>query len=75
MIHDKDYFLAKAKKYGKTDDWRIAWNLRNQTKILIKNAKIDFIKEQLEENKSDSKKFWRNIKAIIPDVNKEKKYI
>ena len=27
MIHDKDYFLAKAKKHGKIDDWRIARNL------------------------------------------------
>ena len=72
MIHDKDYFLAKAKKHGKNDDWRIARNLRNQTKSLVKNAKIVFIKEQLEPNKSDSKKFWRNIKTIIPDASTNK---
>ena len=70
MIHDKDYFFAKAKKNGNIDDWRIARNLRNQTKALIKNAKIDFIKEQLEENKSDSKRFWRNIKMLLSDMNK-----
>ena len=69
MIHDKDYFLKKAKKNGDIDDWRIARNLRNQTKLLVKNAKIDFIKEQLEENKNDSKKFWRNIKIVLPDSN------
>ena len=39
MIHDKDYFLAKAKKYGDLDDWRIARNVRNQTKVLVKNSK------------------------------------
>ena len=57
MIHDKNDFLAKAKKNGNIDDWRIARNLRDQTKTLVKNAKIDFIKEQLEKNKSDSKDF------------------
>ena len=57
MIHDKNYFLAKAKKNGNIDDWRIARNLRNQTKALIKNAKIDFIKEQLEKIKVIAKNF------------------
>ena len=43
--------------------------MRNQAKSLVKFAKIDFIKEQLEQNKEDSKKFWRNIKSIVPDCN------
>ena len=55
IIYDKDYFLTKAKKHGKVDDWRIAQNLRNQTKVLVKNANFFFIKDQLEENKSGSR--------------------
>ena len=39
---------------------------RNLTNMAVKNARADYIKEQLELYKNDSKKFWKNIAQIIP---------
>ena len=67
ILRDKDYFLSKAKKYNNPDDWNVARRLRNQAKKLTKHARADFVKTKLEENKNDTKTFWRIIKGAIPD--------
>ena len=40
---------------------------RNLANISIKMARADYIKEQLNTNKNDRKKFWKNIAEIIPN--------
>ena len=42
---------------------------------MVRNAKADYIKEKLEHNKSDPKKFWHSIREIIPNNSSSGKLI
>ena len=68
-IRDKDRLLARAKHTNNLDDWSIARNSRNEVKNIIKNAKSEFIKENLEEYQNDSKMFWKTMSNILPTKN------
>ena len=70
QIRDKDQALKKAKRTKKDDDWQIAKRLRNFCLSTIRKAKGDLVRNELDTNKSDSKKFWKNIHNIIPKNNK-----
>ena len=66
MTLDRDYFYKKAKRTQSSDDWNIAKFLRNQTNRAIRQAKADFVVEQLTVNEGNSSKFWRTINAVMP---------
>ena len=72
LAKDRDYFYNKAKKQGDEDSWRIAKYLRNITNISIRQAKRDFVLNELDQNERDPKKFWKTIRKVIPDANKSK---
>ena len=67
MIIEKDAALRKAKRTKNDHAWVIARRLRNNCLSKIRKAKSDFIKNEINENMSDSKKFWKQIKEIIPN--------
>ena len=66
LIKDRDYFYKKAKQTNDEDAWNIARHLRNVTNASIRQARKDFVLEELRENKSDYKKFWKTIRTVIP---------
>ena len=66
QIKDRDYFYKKAKASGDKDAWNIAKYLRNITNSNIRQAKRDFILNELTENEDNSKKFWKVIRKVIP---------
>ena len=70
MIRDKDVALKKAKRTKRAADWHNARKLRNTCLSQIRKAIGDMIKNELDTNKSDSKKFWKNIHDIIPKNSK-----
>ena len=57
QIRDKDLALRKAKASKSPEDWRNASRLRNNIHKVVRKAKAKFIRDSLEENKKDSKKF------------------
>ena len=67
QIKDRDYFYNEAKKMSDGDLWNIARHLRNTTNSNIRATKRDFILNELEQNGSDYKKFWKSIRKVIPD--------
>ena len=67
QIKDRDYFYKKAKSSGSEDDWNIAKHLRNTTNSNIRQARRDFVLSELNEHKTDQKKFWKTIRSVIPD--------
>ena len=67
LIHNKDLALRKAKRTKLSEDWKIARRLRNDCVSMVRKAKADYIQNELHENISDSKKFWKQIKNIIPN--------
>ena len=65
---DRDYFFKKAKITGDDGDWFVARNLRNRVNIAMRTAKSDYIKDQLNFNRDNPKKFWNLIQSeILPD--------
>ena len=67
LSKDRDKAWELAKKTGNDRDWALARRLRNWTNNAIKEAKSDFIRDELANNRADPKKFWRNIKEVLPD--------
>ena len=70
LINEKDRALKKAKKTKKELDWIIARHLRNNCLSKIRKSKGEFVRDELDTHKSDSKKFWKKIHDIIPKNNK-----
>ena len=66
QIKDRDYFYKQAKKTGDTDMWNIAKHLRNITNSHIRQAKRDFVLNELKQNENNAKKFWKVIRSVIP---------
>ena len=52
MQKDRDYFYRKAKRTKKNEDLLVARNHRNAVTIAIRNAKAEYIKDELHRNKS-----------------------
>ena len=67
QIKDRDYFYRVAKETGDEDAWNVAQHLRNTTNANIRAAKREHILSELEDNKSDYKRFWKNIRSVMPD--------
>ena len=69
LIKDKDYLLKKARKSKLDTDKANARQARNLVNSLIKRARSDYVKEQLDANRNDPKKFWEVIKNVFGDNN------
>ena len=67
LIKDKDNALKKAKRKKDEHLWKEAKRLRNDCTKRLRNARADYIKENLDNNKGNSKKFWKNIQNILPN--------
>ena len=66
QIKDRDYFYKKAKLKGDEDSWNMAKHLRNITNSNIRQAKRDFILDELRQHDKDEKKFWKVIRKVVP---------
>ena len=64
-INDRNKLFRLAKASGDPTVFASARIARNRTNKLINSSKEDFIKDSLEANKSDPKKFWRIINNYI----------
>ena len=63
QIKDSDYFFSKARRTGDEDDWNIAKHLRNLINANIRQARMEFVITELENNESDYNKFLENYKV------------
>ena len=67
LIKDKDSALRKAKRKKDEQLWKEAKRLRNDCTKRLRKARADYIKESLDNNQGNSKKFWKNIQNILPN--------
>ena len=65
-IHQRDYFLKKARKSSRDEDWLAYKSMRNRVTNSVKRAKQTYNKKLLDNHKDDTKGFWRTMKKIIP---------
>ena len=66
LLKDRDRSLSRASRTKNQIDKDIARKIRNQTNKIIRKAKQDFIKDKLRTLRNDPKKFWEQIKVLIP---------
>ena len=67
MANDRDRAWEIAKLSGTEEDWAVARYFRNMANNAVKAAKANYIKNELNNNRTDPKKFWMNIKDVLPD--------
>ena len=67
-MKDRDVALKKATRTKDPNDKRLARRARNRVNLLIRNAKNDFVKEKLENYSDNPKKFWQQIKSVMPEL-------
>ena len=70
LIKDKDYALKRAKSKKDPVLWTEAKKLRNNCTKRLHDARADYIKENLEINLGNQKKFWKNIQNVISSSKK-----
>ena len=67
MARDRDVFARLAKRKNDAEHWQIFRGKRNEYNACLKRAKNDYIVEQLNRYQNDQKKFWENVKDILPN--------
>ena len=65
-IRQRDYFLKKARKSSRDEDWLAYKSMRNRVTNSVKRAKQTYNKKLIDNHKDDTKAFWRTVKKIIP---------
>ena len=72
LIKDKDYALKGAKNKKDPILWAEAKRLRNNCTKRLRDARAEYIKENLDNNMGDQTKFWKNIQSVIPSAKMKK---
>ena len=67
LIKDKDRALKLAKKRRDPDLWTEAKRLRNTCTRRLRQARADFISDNLNNNIGNQKKFWKTIQNLLPN--------
>ncbi len=63
---DRHYFMHKAHKSKKAEDFHIAKQLRNLANNLLNSLKTKFFDDQISEDRYNPKGLWITLKKIIP---------
>lgn len=64
---ERDKLFQQAVKSKLDIDWKLAKAQRQRVNYAVKNAKAYYIKFKLKTSKGDSRKFWNDIKILLPD--------
>ena len=54
-----------AKNTNLSEDWVRSNKAKNETKNILRNAKANFIKENMNKHLHDSKKFWEQMSLFL----------
>ena len=68
-MKDRDAAVRKATRTKDPIDKKIARKARNKVNTLTRSAKNSFIKEKLENYSDNPKRFWEQIKTVMPKAN------
>ena len=60
----------KAQKTKTKENWEVYKRQKNRVNNIIKNAKINYHKDILEENATKPEQFWKYIKNLFPNKPK-----
>ena len=72
LIKDKDHILKRAKRSKNPAIWAEAKRFRNNCTRRLRDARADFIRQNLDNNIGNQKKFWKNIQDVLPIKSQRK---
>ena len=65
LIYERDNMLMQANSDKTNRDLRVQYNkLRNKVTKTIKQTKVSYFRNKIEENKNNSKQLWKQFKSI-----------
>ena len=67
LMKERDRCLSKYLSTRLEDDKIEMRRMRNLVNIAVRNARAEYVRDQLETHKNDSKKFWKEINKLIPN--------
>ena len=65
-IHERDYWLKRARKSGKELDWSTYRRLRNVVTRLIRNSKSKYTRNLFRENVNTPNNFGNTLRNVFP---------
>ena len=63
----RDKAYKRARRSGLLEDWNRAKELRNALGMDIRRSKANVIKTELDNNRSNPRKFWEEINKLLPN--------
>ena len=77
LIYERDNMLLRANLDKSNRDLRVQYNkLRNKVTKTIKQTKVRYFRNKIEENKNNPKQLWKQFKSIgYRNKSKEKSHI
>ena len=63
-IRHKDYLYKEAKRLGTIESWNVFKCKKKELKTLLHKAKEEYIKEQIDTQQNNPRKFWRNLNTF-----------
>ena len=67
LMKERDRSLKAYLKSKSENDKKEMRRLRNLVNITVKNARAEYVKDQLETHKNNPKKFWKELNTLIPN--------
>lgn len=65
LMHKRDHLKKQAIKNGSKSFYEAYKEARNQVNAAIKKAKIDYVAEEVDSDKGDSRRTWRAINMLL----------
>lgn len=72
-IRQRDFYLRKARKANRVEEWMSYRAARNRVSKAVKKAKQTYNKKLVENHRGDEKAFWKTMKKILPGKRKSVK--
>ena len=70
VLKDKIRAFLRAKNTKLPEDLTLARQARNAANRMVREAIEEFIKDNLEDNNKDAKKFWEHVNSLLPKKTK-----
>ena len=74
LMNQRNYYVNLAKSRGALLYYQLSRFLRNKCNKLVNTAKGNYIRNKLEENKKNPKRFWRQVNSLLSTENNNNSY-
>ena len=74
LINQRDKKLKRFKLSHHIQDWEVHEGLRNFVKVSLRIAESNYIRNQIEKYKENSRSMWKVIRGCLPEKESSKPF-